>query len=147
MATSTSSSEGMNCIRPWAPALETALVRPCPVSSIPIPASSVHGSLYRAAAATYDLDRPLGPIGEQVELHLALRLESGNPELATAIWKKLSVAHEAPLTGLRVPAGALAVATTLTVSATTLTVSASTRAVAPGERALSTVYTLSLIHI
>ena len=43
---------GMNCMRPRAPALEVALLRLWLVSSIPTPASSVQGSLYRFAAAS-----------------------------------------------------------------------------------------------
>ena len=39
----------MNCISPWAPAELVWLLRPCPVSSMPIPASSVHGILYLVA--------------------------------------------------------------------------------------------------
>src|SRR4051794_26386099 len=44
---------GMNCISPCAPAELVCLLRPCPVSSMPIPASSVQGILYLSAAATY----------------------------------------------------------------------------------------------
>src|SRR5215211_1724035 len=44
---------GMNCISPWAPAELVWLLRPCPVSSMPMPASSVQGILYLSAAATY----------------------------------------------------------------------------------------------
>src|SRR5215216_6949753 len=44
---------GMNCIRPWAPAELVWLLRPCPVSSMPMPASKVQGILYLAAAAMY----------------------------------------------------------------------------------------------
>jgi hypothetical protein len=43
---------GMNCISPCAPEL-VWLLRPCPVSSIPMPASSVQGILYWSAAARY----------------------------------------------------------------------------------------------
>jgi hypothetical protein len=43
----------MNCISPWAPAELVRLLRPCAVSSMPIPASNVQGILYLAAAATY----------------------------------------------------------------------------------------------
>jgi hypothetical protein len=45
---------GMNCMRPWAPAELVVLLRPCAVSSIPIPASRVQGRWYRSAAATYN---------------------------------------------------------------------------------------------
>ena len=44
---------GMNCISPCAPAELVWLLRPCPVSSMPIPASSVQGILYLSAAARY----------------------------------------------------------------------------------------------
>ena len=40
----------MNCISPWAPALERWLLRPCRVSAIPIPASNSHGTPYRFVA-------------------------------------------------------------------------------------------------
>src|SRR5215211_6971383 len=43
----------MNCISPCAPAELVWLLRPCAVSSMPIPASSVQGTLYLSAAATY----------------------------------------------------------------------------------------------
>ena len=43
----------MNCISPWAPAELVRLLRPCPVSSMPMPASKVQGILYLAAAAMY----------------------------------------------------------------------------------------------
>ena len=43
----------MNCIRPWAPAELVRLLRPCPVSSMPMPASKVQGILYSSAAAMY----------------------------------------------------------------------------------------------
>ena len=44
---------GMNCISPCAPAELVWLLRPCPVSSMPMPASSVQGILYLSAAARY----------------------------------------------------------------------------------------------
>jgi hypothetical protein len=44
---------GMNCIRPFAPAELVWLLRPWPVSSMPMPASKVQGILYLPAAAMY----------------------------------------------------------------------------------------------
>ena len=43
----------MNCMSPRAPAVLVAVVAPWPVSSIPIPASRVHGMAYRSPAARY----------------------------------------------------------------------------------------------
>ncbi|MCA9492811.1 MAG: transglycosylase SLT domain-containing protein, partial [Myxococcales bacterium] len=53
----------------------------------------------REAASAYDTKHPKGPIGEQIELHLALRLADQRPEQAVPALSALAVDHGAALTG------------------------------------------------